>query len=69
MREIDLLVESYLNAERALVTVVDALGGSVQLPDGRTVTTGRAEFDAVPGRPRWRAWVIVRRNAPIPARR
>ena len=36
----------YLTAERAL-TAVDAAGGSVLLPDGRTVTTGRAEFDAL----------------------
>jgi hypothetical protein len=52
-----------------LVTAVDATGGSVQLPDGRTIITGRAEFDAVPGRQRRRAWVPVRQNAPMPARR
>jgi hypothetical protein len=69
MREIELLVESYLTAERDLATAVDAVGGSVQLPDGRTVTTGRAEFDAAPSMQRRRAWVIVRKNAPMPARR
>jgi hypothetical protein len=69
MREIELAVETYLNAEHALVTAVDAAGGKVQLRDGRTITTGRAEFDAVPGRQRRRAWVIARKNAPMPARR
>jgi hypothetical protein len=69
MRGIADLVESYLTAERDLATAVDAAGGSVQLPDGRTITTGRAEFDAVPGRQRRRAWVLVRQNAPMPARR
>jgi hypothetical protein len=69
MREIELLVETYLAAERDLVTAIDAAGGSVQLPDGRAITTGRAEFDAVPGRQRRRAWVIVRKNAPMPSRR
>jgi hypothetical protein len=69
MREIELLVESYLTAESDLATAVDAAGGKVQLPDGRTVTSGRGEFDAVPGRQRRRAWVLVRKNAPMPARR
>jgi len=66
MREIELLVESYLTAERDLAAAVDAAGGSVQLTDGCTVTTGRAEFDAVPGRQRRRAWVIVRQSATMP---
>jgi hypothetical protein len=69
MREIELLVETYLNAEHALATAVDAAGGKVQLSDGRTITTGRAEFDAVPGRQRRRAWVLVRQSAPMPVRR
>jgi hypothetical protein len=69
MRGIEDLVETYLTAERDLVTAVDAAGGSILLPDGRTVTTGRAEFDSVPGRQRRRAWVLVRRNAPMPPRR
>jgi hypothetical protein len=69
MRGFEDLVESYLTAERDLATAVDAAGGSVQLPDGRTVATGRAEFDAVPGKQRRRAWVLVRRNAPMPPRR
>jgi hypothetical protein len=69
MRGIEDLVATYLTAERDLATAVDAAGGSVQLPDGRTVATGRAEFDAVPGRQRRRAWVIVRNNASMPARR
>jgi hypothetical protein len=48
MRQIELLVEAYLMAERDLVAVVDAAGGTVPLPDGRTVTVGRAEFDTPP---------------------
>jgi hypothetical protein len=48
MREIEPLVEAYLIAERDLVAAVDAAGGAVPLPNGRTVTVGRAEFDALP---------------------
>jgi hypothetical protein len=48
MREIVSLVEAYLIAERDLVAAVDAAGGAVPLPNGRTVTVGRAEFDALP---------------------
>jgi hypothetical protein len=69
MHEIELLVEAYLLAERDLVAAVDAAGGAVPLPDGRTVTVGRAEFDALLGERRKRAWVVVRRQAPMPARR
>jgi hypothetical protein len=69
MHEIELLVEVYLLAERDLVAAVDAAGGAVPLPDGRTVTVGRAEFDALLGERRKRAWVVVRRQAPMPARR
>jgi hypothetical protein len=69
MREIESLVEAYLIAERTLVEAVDAAGGTVPLPDGRTVTVGRAEFDALPTGRRKRAWVTVRRNAPMPPRR
>ena len=68
MGKIESLVEAYLIAERALVAAVDASGGSVPLPDGRTVTVGRAEFDALLGERRKRAWVIIRKQAP-PARR
>jgi hypothetical protein len=46
-----------------------ALGGAVPLPDGRTVTVGRAEFDALLGQRRKRACVIIRKQAPMPARR
>jgi hypothetical protein len=56
-------------SERDLVVAVDAAGGTVPLPDGRTVTVGRAEFDALLGERRNRAWVIVRKQAPMPARR
>jgi hypothetical protein len=59
MRDIESLVTAYLTAERALVAAVDAAGGAVPLPDGRTVTVGRAEFDALLGERRKRAWVIV----------
>ena len=69
MSEIESLVETYLTAERHLVGAVDAAGGAVLLPNGRTVTLGRAEFDALLGERRKRAWVIVRRQAPMPARR
>jgi hypothetical protein len=69
LREIKSLVEAYLIAERDLVTAVDASGGAVPLPDGRTVTVGRAEFDALLGERRKRAWVIIRKQAPMPARR
>ena len=69
MREIELLAERYLAAERELVAAVDATGGAVPLPDGRTVCTGRAEFDALLGGRRKRAWVTIRKNAPMPPRR
>jgi ATP-dependent DNA ligase len=48
-----------------------AAGGTVPLPlpDGRTVTVGRAEFDTLLDRPRKRAWVTIRRNAPMPSQR
>ena len=64
MREIKRLVDAYLAAERELVAAVDAAGGSVPLPDGRAVTVGRAEFDALLGGRRKRAWVIIRKNPP-----
>jgi hypothetical protein len=69
MRKIESLVEAYLTAERDLVAAVDAAGGAVPLPNGRTVTVGRAEFDALLGERRKRAWVIIRKQAPMPARR
>ena len=67
MREIKLLVERYLAAECDLVAAIDAMGGAVPLPDGRTVSTGRSEFDALLNGRR-RAWVTVRKNAPMPSR-
>ena len=69
MHDVASLVEKYLAAERALVAAVEASGGTAPLPDGRTVTLGRAEFDALLGQRRKRAWVIVRKQAPMPARR
>jgi hypothetical protein len=69
MTEIVSLIEAYLTAERELVAAVDAAGGAVPLPDGRTVTLGRAEFDAQLGARRKRAWVVIREQAPMPARR
>jgi len=68
MREIELLVETYIAAERELVAAIDAAGGAVPLPDGRTVSLGRAEFDALFGGRRWRAWVMIRKNVPMPRR-
>ena len=69
MRDFELLVEAYLNAERDLVAAVDTAGGKVPLPDGRTVTVGRAEFDAPLSGRCMRAWVIIRKSAPVPPRR
>jgi hypothetical protein len=69
MREIESLVEAYLTAERDLVEAVDASGGAVPLLDGRTVTVGRAEFDSLMGESRKRAWVIIGKKTPMPARR
>ena len=69
MCEIESVVEAYLNAERDLVADVEAAGGAVPLSDGRTVTVGRAEFDALPSGRCKRAWVTIRRNAPMPPRR
>jgi hypothetical protein len=69
MCSIELLVQSYIAAERDLAAAVDAAGGAITLPDGRTVTTARAEFDsALTGR-RKRVWLMVRKNAHIPPRR
>jgi len=47
----------------------DAHGGAVPLPDGRTVTVGRAEHDSLWGERRKRAWVVIRKQASMPARR
>jgi hypothetical protein len=66
MCKIESLVETYLIAERTLVEAVEAAGEKVPLPDGRTVTVGRAEFDALPSGRCKRAWVAVRRNASMP---
>jgi hypothetical protein len=67
MRDIVSLVEAYLTPERDLVAAVDAAAG--RSPDGRTVAVGRAEFDSLLGERRKRAWVILRKQAPMPARR
>jgi hypothetical protein len=48
MHRIELLVEAYLMSERDLVAAVDAAGGTVPLPDDRTVTVGR-EKPCTPG--------------------
>ena len=69
MGDIASLVETYLAAERQLVAAVELAGGAVALPDGRTVTVGRAEFDALLSQRRKRAWVIIRKQAPMPSRR
>jgi hypothetical protein len=69
MRDMASLVETYLAAERDLVEAVDAASGAVPMPDGRTITVGRSEFDALPSGRRKRAWVIIRKNAPVPPRR
>src|SRR5438309_1116719 len=69
MPDIESLVEAYLIAERDLVAAVDAAGGALPLPDGRTVTVGRAEFDALLSGRCKRAWVTIRKSAPMPPRR
>jgi hypothetical protein len=69
MHDVASLVETYLAAERALVVAVEASGGAVPLPDGRTITIGRAEFDALLGERRKRALVLIRKQAAMPARR
>jgi hypothetical protein len=61
MRDIESLVETYLAAERDLVAVVDSAGGALPLPDGRTVTVGRTEFDSLLGE--------RRKRVPMPALR
>jgi hypothetical protein len=69
MQKIVSLVEAYLTAERDLVAAVESAGGSVPLPDGRTAMVGRAEFDALLGGRQKRAWIIIRKQVPMPARR
>jgi hypothetical protein len=69
IHDIGSLIETYLSAERELVAAVESAGGAVPFPDGGTVTTGRAEFDALLGDRRKRAWVIIRKQAPMLARR
>jgi hypothetical protein len=49
MHDVASLVETYLAAERNLVAAVESAGGAVPLPDGRAITVGRAEFDALLG--------------------
>lgn len=68
MSEIVSPVEAYLTAERDLVAAVEAAGGAVPLPDGRTVTVGRPESDSLLGERRKRAWVSVRKLSPMPPR-
>jgi hypothetical protein len=69
MRDIELLVQAYLSAERDLVAAVEAAGGCVPLRDGRTVSVGRAEFDALFGGRQKRAWVTVRKLTQMPPQR
>ena len=69
IHDIALLVETYLAAESQLVAAVELAGGAVALPDGRTVTVGRAEFDALLSQRRKRAWVVIRKQAQMPSRR
>jgi hypothetical protein len=69
MHDVASLVETYSAAERALVAAAESAGGAVPLPDGRIVTLGRAEFDALLGGRRKRVWVILGKQAPMPARR
>ena len=68
MHDVASLLEACLAAERNLVAAAESAGGALSLPDGGSVTVGRAEFDALLGERRKRAWVIVRKQAPMPAR-
>jgi hypothetical protein len=58
MREIELLVEAYLTAERGLIAAVDSIAGAVPLPTGARSPSVDALFDALFGERRKRAWVI-----------
>jgi hypothetical protein len=69
MHDLTSLVETYLAAERNLVAAAESAGGAAPLPDGRVVTIGRAEFDALLDGGRKRAWVIIRKQVPMPKRR
>jgi hypothetical protein len=69
VHDIASLVETYLAAESQLVAAVELAGGALPLPDGRTVTVGRAEFDTLLSQRRKRAWVVIRKQAPMPSRR
>jgi hypothetical protein len=69
VNDIGSLVEMYLAAESQLVAAIESAGGAVPLPDGRIVTVGRAEFDALLSGRRKRAWVVIRKQAPMPSRR
>jgi hypothetical protein len=46
----------------------DLVAAAVPLPNGRAVTVGRADFDAVLVERRMRAWVIIRKQGSMPAR-
>jgi hypothetical protein len=63
------LVETYLAAERDLVAAVESAGSAAPFSDGRTVTISRAEIDALLGERRKRARIVIRKHAPMPARR
>jgi hypothetical protein len=65
MHDVASLLEAYLAAERDLVAAAESAGGALPLPDGCTITVGCAEFDALLGKRRKRAWVIIRKQAPI----
>ena len=69
MHDVASLVETYLAVEPDLVAAVKSVGGIVRLPDGRAINVGRAEFDALLGSRRKRAWVIIRKQVPMPKRR
>ena len=69
MHDVASLLEACLAAERNLVAAAESAGGALSLPDGGSVTVGRAEFDALLGerRKRGRGSSLVK-QAPMPAR-
>jgi hypothetical protein len=61
LREIELLVEAYLFAERALVAAVDAAGDTVPLPDGGAARSSIAPLGSAAMR-----GVVFRKQARMP---
>jgi hypothetical protein len=63
------IVEARAHSPDAMIHSPAEMVAASSMPNGRIVTVGRAEFDALLGERRKRAWVLIRRQAPMPARR